>query len=506
MLALYYAHLLLFILSPLAGAGIVDCVKSGMKSLEKLPMISRWVRPSDVIVASGTTRKEGYLKALEKFNDPDRGVVELKVPGSSVVLVSDPKVVDAVLKSTNTEDGAFTKWRVKRPAATSHLVGDESIFSTNGEQWEAQSRQLKKPFSPAELAKSGTYDAISATIDRRVAALKEKVAKDPKASVDMRQEMNEATFEAALSGLFGMRVPEEKVKQVLAAYQNEFRTMREDIHLVGPADLIERLQKRSWQHRPSGQLLDSFVDEVVAYNRKLPPEQRTPLMKAVLDMKDPKGNPISEAELHQNMMFFMTAGHETTSSLLGWTFYHILKNPEVRDRIATEASHLDPALYDKPNLSKSVPYTDDALSESMRLNPPVYMFLRESTKEFETVAADGTDIKIPKKSKVVLCPYLSQRFKSVWGEEKTGHDADAFVPERKTPSGPEYKESAFGRGPRVCLGKSFATQESLVALSKYVREFPGMALEDPSFVPKTTSDFAYRINEPMMVRLKPEQP
>jgi cytochrome P450/NADPH-cytochrome P450 reductase len=70
-----------------------------------------------------------------------------------------------------------------------------------------------------------------------------------------------------------------------------------------------------------------------------------------------------------NMITFLIAGHETTSGLLSFTFYYLLKNPAAYEKAQQEVDNLvgkGPITVD--HLTK-LPYLNAVLRESLRLQP-----------------------------------------------------------------------------------------------------------------------------------------
>lgn len=63
--------------------------------------------------------------------------------------------------------------------------------------------------------------------------------------------------------------------------------------------------------------------------RKKNPTDRKDLLSAMLNGVDPKtGGKLSDSSIIDNLITFLIAGHETTSGLLTFTFYQLLRNPD----------------------------------------------------------------------------------------------------------------------------------------------------------------------------------
>ncbi|KAD6453011.1 hypothetical protein R6Q59_015203 [Mikania micrantha] len=157
---------------------------------------------------------------------------------------------------------------------------------------------------------------------------------------------------------------------------------------------------------------------------------------------------------------FIYAGKDLTSTALAWFFWILDGHPhckhKIRKEIATlmnQSNHID----HQPNLTfdelKSLHYLHAALSESMRLFPPVPMISRFTLDD--DMLPDGTYVE---RGWFVDCSvYAMGRMKRIWGS-----DCDEFRPERWLDGNGVYKSfdpfkyPVFSGGYRMCLGKEMA--------------------------------------------------
>jgi cytochrome P450 len=194
---------------------------------------------------------------------------------------------------------------------------------------------------------------------------------------------------------------------------------------------------------------------------------------------------LSRAEIEDNIITFIGAGHETTARALGWTLYLLAKAPQERERVEAE---IDAFFADGGNdlppqewLAK-LPFTRAAFEEAMRLYPPAPSINREA-------ATDDTygDLKIAKGTAVLVMPWVIHRHRLYWDQP------DAFMPERFWPENRDkldrFQYLPFGAGPRVCIGASFALQEAVIALATLLdgRRFDVLETTKPWPVQKLTT-------------------
>lgn len=87
-------------------------------------------------------------------------------------------------------------------------------------------------------------------------------------------------------------------------------------------------------------IMRKTADEVVA-NRKKNPSDRKDLLNAMLNGVDPTtGEKLSDDNITDQLITFLIAGHETTSGLLSFAFYYLLKNPSTYQKVQQEVDQV----------------------------------------------------------------------------------------------------------------------------------------------------------------------
>ncbi|KAL0644433.1 hypothetical protein Bca4012_042723 [Brassica carinata] len=126
--------------------------------------------------------------------------------------------------------------------------------------------------------------------------------------------------------------------------------------------------------------------------------------------------PSNDKFVRDVVLSLLVAGRDTSSSAHTWFFWLLSKHPQVMTKIRQEIN----AKFDPTDREKLV-YLHAALSESMRLYPPVPFNHKCPSKS--DVLPSGH--RVEAESKIVICIYALGRMRSVWGE-----DASKFKPER----------------------------------------------------------------------------
>ena len=226
------------------------------------------------------------------------------------------------------------------------------------------------------------------------------------------------------------------------------------------------------------ELMRKTSDEVLQA-RRASPNDRKDLMNAMLKGKDPKtGQGMSDALIINELITFLIAGHETTSGLLSFAFFQLLKHPAAYQKAQQEVDEVIGTGAIKIEHMAKLPYINAVLRETLRNN---------STIPAIAVAAKQDDIiggkYLVKKGEPIVC-LLSKCHTDV---HVYGPDADEFKPERMLDENfqrlnNEYPHCwlPFGNGKRACIGRPFAWQEALLVMAMLLQNF-NFVLDDPSY-------------------------
>jgi len=205
------------------------------------------------------------------------------------------------------------------------------------------------------------------------------------------------------------------------------------------------------------------ADEAVEARRERGRDGVPDLLDLLLEGEDPKTKrQMNTAELRDNLLTFIVAGHETTALTLAWSLYLCAFDQEVQDRARAEARGV---LGDRACTGEDVehlPYIRQIVDEALRLYPPAGMVSR-------TAMADDTlcGREVKKGDTVILPIYALHRSHLLWEEP------DAFRPERfaDRKAIDRYAYLPFGDGPRICIGASFAIQEAVIILATLLNRY-----------------------------------
>lgn len=156
------------------------------------------------------------------------------------------------------------------------------------------------------------------------------------------------------------------------------------------------------------------------------------------------GDPLSDAELRDQLVSLLLAGHETTAAALAWTLWELARHPEMQSAARTAANEGD----DK--------YLDAVFKEGLRRHSVIVSTARKLT---QPSVIGGRPL--PRGTVVNTSILLAHN------DPHNHPQPDEFRPERFLGTNPPPNSwLPFGGGVRRCLGAGFATTEATAILAE----------------------------------------
>ncbi|MCF3185193.1 cytochrome P450 [Streptomyces polychromogenes] len=248
--------------------------------------------------------------------------------------------------------------------------------------------------------------------------------------------------------------------------------------------------------------LYGVCDRIIAERRRAGGEDREgeageedgqDLLTLLAGAQGADGAVFDAAELRDQVLVFLLAGHETTATSLAFALHLLGRHPEeqalAREEIVRVLGDRTPEAADLDRL----PYLTRVLKEAMRLYPAAPVMGRNAVAATEI---DG--YAVPAGATVILAPWVTHRHPRYWS------DPDRFDPGRFTPEAeagrPRYAWFPFGGGPRACIGQHFSMLESVIALAMLLRAYEVEAVDTE--VP-VSAGITLRAMGPMRCRIRP---
>jgi cytochrome P450 len=216
-----------------------------------------------------------------------------------------------------------------------------------------------------------------------------------------------------------------------------------------PGSIIPQLQRGYFGRGPwvrfaemrerADRLLYELIDE-----RRNDGEDRDDILALLLSARHEDDSPMTDAELRDELMTMLVAGHETTASELAWAFERLAREPAVLDRLVAEIDADD-----------GDEYLTATIQETLRRRPVLPNAEPRLVKQ--PIEIGGWEY--PPGVCLIANAYLVHHDPDVYPEPY------AFRPERFLDSPPgTFTWIPFGGGRRRCIGASFATLEMKIVL------------------------------------------
>ena len=361
-----------------------------------------------------------------------------------MVMLSDPEAVRALY--TVPEHGLPPG----RTVALQPILGARSLLLLEGREHLARRRLMLPPFHGERMR------AYEATVREIVA---EEVQRWPEGTpFALHPSMQAVTLEVILRAVFGVSDEgrrarlAEKLSELLgdtASARLQFGVLLS--RRFGGPDPLARLGALRAE-------IDDLLTPEIAARRADPRED---ILSLLASARFEDGEPMSDAEVRDQLMTLLLAGHETTATGLAWTFDLLLRHPHVHRRLVAAVDAGDDA------------YLRATVTEALRLRPVVPLAGRRLASELRVdghVLAPGTDVT----PAIWLTHTRADRYP----------DPYAFRPERFLGDAPStYAWIPFGGGVRRCIGAAFAEMEMRVALEAILQRrtlrAPQQAAERP---------------------------
>jgi cytochrome P450 len=351
-------------------------------------------------------------------------------------VISDPDLVKQVFTGDPRVFHAGEGNQILRP-----VLGDNSVLVLDEKKHIAQRKLLLPPFHGERMQAYGEKMAEIAA--REIESWPTGVP------YKLRPRMQAITLEIVLETVFGVHGGErmEPLRDAL----REFLDLTTDprvllpILMVGPTR-ITRIP--AFRRRVEG--VDQLLAAEIAERRAAEDlADRDDVLSLLVQARHEDGSPMSDAEIRDELLTLLVAGHETTATALSWAMERLTRSPEQMERLRDEVEAGEEA------------YLTATIQETLRLRPVIVVVIRKLT---EPVELGGYEL--PAGARVVPSIHLIHR------DPATYPEPDRFLPERFLDNPPgTYTWIPFGGGVRRCLGAAFAQFEMAVVLRELVRRY-----------------------------------
>jgi cytochrome P450 len=397
------------------------------------------------------------LAFVERCRSEYGDVVGLKLAHWPTYLVNHPDLVEELLVHRHRD---YTKHHSFFWSNVDAIFG-RGLLTNEGDDWLRQRRLIQPTLQPERIARYA--EIMVEWTERTLDGWKAGEIRD------VRREMMALTFQIVAETLFGADVKGD-VAEIGQAFNVGIEEVavrfRRPIRFPDWVPVPSNLRYR----RAVGRM-DQLIVRIIRERREKGFEGRDDLLSRMLRARDEAGV-MDEAQLRDEVMTMLLAGHETTALGLTWTWALLSQNPEVDARLHAEIEGVLGGRAPEPGDMMHLPYAERVFREALRLYPPAYAFGREAIADSELGGWP-----VPRGTTLLIFSWLLHRDPRWWDEPARFHPDrwDGDLAERI----PRLAYMPFGAGPRVCIGQRFAIAEGILIVSAIARRYRLEWLTDP---------------------------
>ncbi|KAI9183515.1 hypothetical protein H9P43_004433 [Blastocladiella emersonii ATCC 22665] len=403
-----------------------------------------------------------FIGALQTFTRDYGKTFKMRIFDRVVHVTSDPDLVEAIIM----ESPYFTK-RVIGVFSEIQAFSGRGLFTvdTADPKWGPAHKLLTPTFSSGSM-KMYTPDMVDVT--RKLVDCFDHL--DGK-TVSITEWMTRFTLETIGQCGFGydfhlLDGPKAKLHPFVDAMnhclnESKARSSHTRLYKMMPVE-------RNYVFDKSVKLMQDTVDSVIQERKAKPDANKRDLLNFMLTSTTETGEPLDDENIRDQIVTFLIAGHETTSTLLSWTLWLLSQHPAVESKVLEEAIRVcgrDPAAPITQQQIGQLTYINQVLKESLRLYPPAPAVIKSCQT---STVLKGTPIHAGEGISVNVVGL--HRSREVWGPNPDVFNPDHFTRENEAKRH-MYAWVPFSFGERSCIGMTFAMQEAKIAIATLIRKF-----------------------------------
>lgn len=345
----------------------------------------------------------------------------------------------------------------------------DSIFNTNGEQWQKYRDVLSYGLGNIHTRKS--FPLMKQTVDDFVSLVGSLNLAKP---INIEEHMTHVTADVIFRTILSSSITQAELEEFVTAFIKFQEVFIKSIKFEMIKVKIYTKKLEHYGKRIRDILRSRIEPRYYAFMAGERREDEDILESFFLaGCKNPKHKLSLEEMVDQICMLFL-AGHETSAAALSWALYLLANDQATQAEIYHEISQTlggEPLTFEHLKHLKQV---SASFFEAMRLYPPVYILPREISRKI-----NGKN----QKKHYFINNWSLHRCPAYWSKP------ESFCPHRFVEK--DYKEYTkegvylpFSKGPRACIGKAFAIQEGLVILSLLLKDYQVLPANNKSSKPR----------------------
>jgi cytochrome P450 len=370
-------------------------------------------------------------------------IAKIRVGWLNLYQVNDPELIKLVIQNHELFHKGFSFQTLKL------LLGD-GLITSDGELWKSQRLKLQPAFHRQQIA--GMVELMTRIAKKSVNGLYDKSKQLPDQNLSLF--FDHLSLNTVTSCLFGDPEVYEN-HPIYPSLQDAFLFIRNTqltmkIHSKLPLPSTIRFKK-------SRRIIRDWVLSLARQRIKTGDLGNDLLGIMLAGLNDDEKGLNEDQFLNESLTIFI-GGFETSSTSMAWTIWHLLRHPEVLEKLYSEIDSME-----YPSFSNET-YLYSVIQESLRMCPPVYIVSRRLNQDTQL-----GPYFFKKNDQFVILPYVVHNSPDFW------ENPEVFKPERFIELSKTQKQKSiffpFGLGQRTCIGNQFATTAMTIGLFYFLKKF-----------------------------------
>lgn len=416
--------------------------------------------PSDPLLGNilDIQKSGGFPNYLPSLHSQYGKLTKLWLGSSNfVVSISDPPLVAEVAGTLQSLPAT-----IKQPFT---WVGDEIYFFRQPQ--EAKSIKIKL----SRLLCGETLDCLRKATQNHMTILLDRWASSlDKQTINIREELSQVSLTIMGDSLIGEEFSNSSLGQEISS---SFIRVLEGVQ-PRSEEVIPAVWDRSyWDWKKTVSHLHHCIYDLIEQrkqDRNL--NQRTDFLSRVLREKDERGKSLfTKQEIRATIISFLFGGFDAVAVALSWACYVLAQHSETQALAQAEVDRVLGGRLPSFEDFKALDYLNQVLKETMRMNPPSSVTMREVALDFELAG-----YHIPKGTILFISISALHNNQEIWSAP------EKFLPERFSAENEKqrsrYAYIPFGVGARGCIGGNFAMTQLQLMLPMLLQKFSIKQISD----------------------------
>ena len=383
----------------------------------------------------------GYFTRLtQRYGD----VVPVRMGVSKALFVNQPALIHQFIRDRN-----YYRSDESRKGIRSFL-GD-GLLALEGSPHLRHRRLMAPTFHRERFREYGALMSAETYLE---------LARWQPATRDVREDMFRLTFSIVSKALFSADTSAE-AEQVGKAIEEVLPWMLLGATLAGLGPWMPVYY--SPRARASLKRLKQLVRDIVERRRKEGGD-RGDLLSMLFAARDEDGDALNDADICDEALTLLMAGHDTTASTMTWAWYQLAQNPELQTLAAEQVLAVAGSAPVTLDMLPKLPLVQNIIDETLRMYPVVWIGDRTPQRDVQL-----GDYDVPAGMRIMFSMFVTQRDGRYFPDPER-FDPGRFTPERVNAI-PDGAYLPFGGGVHMCIGNNFALMEARIILAAILQRF-----------------------------------